>query len=102
MREILEKTKKIINERCANHVYDLAELVDLGFEKKDLLVPSSARLINDEYLIENEDKSKKIILCHTCHDPSGPFQNIPDIHKFSIEYYENEVKVDSVSDEFSK
>lgn len=102
MKEVLEKAKNLINEKCANRQYNLAELTDLGFEKKSLLNPRSARLIHDEYFMQNSDASKKISVMHICYDPSGPFQNIPDVHKFTIDYFEIDVKADSMQNEFSE
>lgn len=100
MIKVFEFAKQLINDSCQEKSYDIKDKLFLrGFIIEDLGT-NVGRIINDRYTVE--DKYFTIILTHRCIDPSRPFQNIPDVHKFEIRLFQDDKEIESYCNEFSE
>tara|TARA_R110002020_G_scaffold403098_1_gene613214 strand:+ start:547 stop:870 length:324 start_codon:yes stop_codon:yes gene_type:complete len=81
-KEIFGEVKKRINLAIEKEDYQLLDLADLGFQKENI---KDGRLIHELHSLE--DDNEKIEVDFRCYDPSGPFQNLKDINKFTADYF---------------
>ena len=94
-KEIFEEIKKRIIYAVEKENYNLFNPSDLGFIKKDI---NDGRLIHEIHSLE--DGEEKIEVDFRCYDPSGPFQNLKDVNKFTLEYYVNGILIERFQDTY--
>lgn len=90
-KEIFEETKSRIDLACAANDFRILELLDLGFKKEDV---KDGRLMHLLFIL-GEGDNEKIEIDFRSYDQSGPFQNLPDMNKFTANYIQNNQVIDT-------
>ena len=96
-KEIFNFASQIAKKSKENENADLSELVEIGFEKKDLNKEEkhSMRAPNELYTMHGDD-GNKVEVKNYAYDPTKAFGTIePDINKiYAWLYDENDKKID--------
>jgi len=95
-KEIFEEVKRRIQRSCETKDHAILELSDLGFKKEDV---NDGRLIHYQFKL-NIDPTSKIEIDFRCYDQSGPFQNLPDMNKFTAHLKEGNEIIETYQDTY--